>query len=78
MSKGLVTTSSAHGFIVEAIEQTVQLAEVHADRHRVADERWAKMLATGKSIGWDELRVYLEARARGERPRRPTRRKFVR
>jgi predicted transcriptional regulator len=69
---------SAHAFIVEAIEQTVEQAEAHADFHRVADERWAKMLATGKSIGWDELRIYLEARARGERPRRPTARKFVR
>ena len=69
---------SAHAFIVEAIEQTVQQAEAHADFHRVADERWAKLLATGKSIGWDELKVYLEARAKGERPRRPTARKFVR
>jgi predicted transcriptional regulator len=69
---------SAHAFIVEAIEQTVEQAEAHADFHRVADERWAKLLATGKTVGWDELRAYLEARAKGQRPRRPPARKFAR
>jgi predicted transcriptional regulator len=69
---------STHAFILEALGQTVEQAEAHADFHRVADERWARLLATGKSIGWDELRVYLEARARGQRPRRPAARKFAR
>ena len=70
--------TSTHAFIVDAIQQTVDQAEAHADFHRVADERWAKLLASGKSIGWDEMRAYLEARARGERARRPQARKLVR
>jgi predicted transcriptional regulator len=72
---------STHAFIVEAIEQTVEQAEqaeAHADFHRVADERWAKLLATGKSIGWDDARAYLQTWANGQRPRQPTARKFVR
>lgn len=61
-----------------SLTRTVEQAEAYADFHRIADERWAKLLATGKAIGWDELRVYLEARANGERPHQPTARKLVR
>jgi len=66
---------SSHGFILDAIAETVEQAELDQEFHRIADERWAKVLATGKSVPWDDAKAYLEARARGERPRRPTARK---
>ena len=69
---------TAHGFILDAISQTVEQAESSDDFHHVADERWAKVLATGKTVPWDEMRTYLEARARGEAPRRPRPRKLAR
>ena len=69
---------TAHGFILDAIAQTVAQAESNADFHRVADERWQKILATGKTVPWDEMRTYLVARARGESPRKPKARKPVR
>lgn len=69
---------TAHAFIVEAIAQTVEQAELDDDFHRVADERWAKVLATGKTVSWDEARAHLAARARGERSRKPTARKLGR
>ena len=69
---------TSHGFIVDAISQTVEQAELNDDFHRVADERWAKILATGKTVSWDEMRTYLAARARGETPHRPRARKMVR
>ena len=62
---------SAHAFIVEAIAETVERQEAEADFHRIADERWAGIQATGKTIGWDEARAYLRARAAGQRPRKP-------
>jgi hypothetical protein len=36
------------------------------------------VLATRKTIPWDEVKVYLEARARGERVRKPAVRNFKR
>lgn len=69
---------TSHGFIVDAIAQTVEQAELNDEFHRVADERWAKILATGKTVSWDEMRSYLMARARGKSPRRPRARKLVR
>jgi len=63
---------TTHAFILEAIAQTVEQVELDDEFHRVADERLAKVLATGKTVPWDDAKVYLEARARGERPRKPT------
>ena len=69
---------TAHAFILDAIAQTVEQVELDDDFRRVADERWAKVLATGKTVPWDETQAYLEARSRGERPRKPVARKLGR
>lgn len=69
---------TAHAFIVDAIAQTVEQAEMDDAFHRVAEERWARVLATGKTVPWGEARAYLEARARGEHPRKPVARKPAR
>ena len=69
---------TAHAFILDAIAQTVAQAELDDDFHRVADERWAKVLATGKTVPWGEAKAYLEARSRGERQRKPVARKLRR
>ena len=69
---------TAHSFILDAISQTVEQTELNDDFHRVADERWEKVLATGKTVPWDDMRTYLAARARGERPKKPQSRKLVR
>ncbi|MDH4167763.1 MAG: ribbon-helix-helix protein, CopG family [Gammaproteobacteria bacterium] len=70
---------SSHAFIVEAIAQTVEQAELKSEFHCEADERWSKILDQGKTVPWDEMRTYLTARAEG-RPsvRRPRARKLVR
>ena len=67
-----------HAFIVEAIARQVEQAEQDADFHRVADSRWAKVLASGKTVPWDKARAYLEARAGGTKARRPVARKLAR
>jgi len=66
---------TAHAFILDAIAQTVEQVELDAVFHRVADERWAKILASGKTVPWDDAKSWLEARSRGERPRKPVARK---
>lgn len=72
------TGKTCHGFILDAITQTVEQAELNDDFHRVTDERWKKILATGKTVPWDEMRDYLAAQAHGEAPRKPQARKLVR
>ena len=67
---------TAHAFIVDAIAQTVDQAELDEELHRVADTRWASLLSTGKTVSWDEAKAYLTARARGERVRKPAARKL--
>ena len=69
---------TAHAFILDAIAQIVEQAERDDEFHRVADDRWAKVLATGKTLPWDAAKPYLDARLRGERPRKPQARKLGR
>ena len=69
---------TSHSFILEAIAQTVEQAELRDDFHREADARWAKILAKGKTIAWDDMRAYLVARAGGKTPPKPRSRKPAR
>ena len=69
---------STHAFIVEAIAQTVEQAELQDAFHRIADQRWATVLATGETVPWDDAKDWLEARSRGQHPSRPKARKLGR
>jgi predicted transcriptional regulator len=68
---------TAHAFIVDAIAQTVEQSELDDEFQRIAEDRWAKVRATGKSVPFDKARAYLEARAQGQRPARPAARKLT-
>ena len=67
---------TAQAFILDAIAQTVEQAELDNAFHAVADARWAQIRATGNTVPWDEAKAYLAARAAGERPARPKARKL--
>jgi predicted transcriptional regulator len=69
---------TAHAFILDAIARTVEQVELEDEFHRVADQRWARVLATGKTVPWDDAKAYLETRSRGQRPRKPAARKLGR
>ena len=62
---------TAHAFILEAIAQTVEQGELDEAFRHIADARWANIVATGKTVPWDDTRAWLEAHARGERTRKP-------
>lgn len=68
---------TAHAFIVDAIARTVEQSELDDEFQRIAEERWARVRATGKSVPFDEARTYLQARAQGQRPPRPAARKLT-
>lgn len=65
------TGKTAHAFMLDAIARTVEQVELDDDFHRIADERWARVLATGATVPWDSAKAYLEARSRGEQARKP-------
>jgi predicted transcriptional regulator len=66
---------TTHAFIRDAITRTVEQAESDDALDRLADERWASILATGETVGWEEARTWLAARSRGEQPAKPAPRK---
>lgn len=69
---------TTHAFILDAIAQTVEQVELDQAFHAIAGQRWSKIVATGKTVPWEETKAYLTARARGERPRKPAARKIAR
>lgn len=69
---------TAHGFILEAILEKAAQEERVADFHDVADERYAGIVASGKTIPWSAMRKYLEQRLSGKSAKRPVARKLGR
>jgi predicted transcriptional regulator len=67
---------TAHAFMLDAIQQGVEQTELDDDFHRIANERWGRILASGKTVSWDDAKAWLKGRAAGERPRKPAARKF--
>jgi len=70
--------TTAHGFILDAIAQKAAEDELRSEFHDVADERYAGIAESGKAIGWEQVRGYLEKRAAGKPARRPIARKSSR
>lgn len=72
---------SAHAFIVDALAERVAQVEQEAAFHALANERWANIRTTGKTVAWDDAKAYLAARATtqsdSERPRKPAARKLA-
>ena len=62
---------TAHAFILDALAQKVEQVEQDNAFNALADERWARIRATGKTVAWDDAKAYLAARANGDRPRKP-------
>ena len=67
---------TAHAFIVDAIAEKTEQAESRDEFLAIADERYAELTRTGKSVPWKEMRAYLEARVGGRKARRPTAKKL--
>ena len=70
--------TTTHGFILEAITEKAKLEELRADFDAVADDRYARIAASGKTIPWQEMRGYLEERLAGKAVKRPAARKLAR
>lgn len=70
--------TTAHGFILEAIAQKAEEEERRVEFMDVAERRYAEVVASGKSVPWDEMRRYLERRLAGGKVARPKARRLSR
>jgi len=70
--------TTPHGFILEAIAEKTDREERRADFLDGAEKRYAKIVASGKTIPWKKMRAYLEARVAGKPAARPSARKLAR
>lgn len=70
--------TTAHSFILEAIAEKTDEEERRGDFHDVAEKRYSRIAASGKTIPWGEMRTYLEDRVAGKKARRPVAKKLAR
>ncbi|MEQ1591322.1 MAG: DUF1778 domain-containing protein [Thiobacillaceae bacterium] len=70
--------TTSHNFILEAIAEKADQTERRDAFHALADARYAQFIAEGKTIPWDDMRGYLEARLAGKTATRPVARKLAR
>jgi len=70
--------TTAHNFILTAIEEKADQEERRIDFHDVADRRHAGIVTSGKTVPWVEMRRYLEDRLTGKTGAHPTARKPAR
>lgn len=62
---------TTHSFILEAIAEKAELEEQRADFDAEADARFAKIVESGKTLPWTDVRHYLEERVAGKQVARP-------
>ena len=67
-----------HGFILEAIAEKAELEERRAAFIDTAEQRYARIVASGKTVAWSEMRQYLERRISGNRATPPKPRRLAR
>lgn len=67
--------TTAHGFMLEAIAEKADAAELRNGFLREADARFAEIVASGVTVAWSDVRRHLERQASGKPSARTTARK---
>lgn len=62
---------TAHSFIIEAIAEKAEQGECQWESQDTAKRRYAEVVASGKTMPWNEMRCYLECRLAGGKIARP-------
>ena len=70
--------TTAHGFILEAIAEKIEQDERRSAFEEEAQTRLSRLAQSGRSIAWDDMKRYLEARIAGDKVAPPAARKLVR
>lgn len=72
------TGKTTHAFMLEAIEESVRMAEARQAMLDEARERFQEVEATGRAIDWHEMRAFLKDRAAGRKAASPRTRSWRR
>lgn len=70
--------TTAHGYILEAIAEKAAQDERRAGFEAEAEGRYARIIASGESVPWDDMRNYLKAKVAGKDVSLPKSRKLIR
>jgi len=70
--------TTAHSFILEAIAEKAEQEERQAEFRDTAEQRYAEIVASGKTVPWKEMRRYLERRLTSNKVARPKPRTLAR
>jgi predicted DNA-binding protein len=68
--------TTAHALILDAIAAHVDEEDRRNDFYDIAQQRYAGIVDSGKTIPWKTMRTYLEKRLAGKKSRRPAPRKL--
>lgn len=69
--------TTTHGFILEAIAEKTAQDEKRTDFEVQAEERYAKIVTSGESIAWADMKNYLKAQIANEETPLPKSRKLA-
>jgi uncharacterized protein (DUF1778 family) len=70
--------TTAHNFILEAVAEKADQEERRAKFMDMAEHRYARIVDSGKTVPWSEMRRYLERRIAGKKAARPKPRTLAR
>lgn len=70
--------TTTHGFILEAIAEKTAQDEIRAGFETEAENRYARIIASGETISWADMRHYLKAKIAGKDTSLPKSRKLAR
>lgn len=70
--------TTPHGFILAAIAEKTDADRQHAEFEAIAQSRYDGIVASEKTIPWDEMRRYLQARVARKKVRKPAARQLSR
>jgi predicted transcriptional regulator len=59
--------TTAHSFILEAIAEKADLEERRSEFQDTAEQRYAEIVASGKTVPWADMRRYLQRRLGGSK-----------
>ena len=70
--------TTPHGFMLAAIAEKTEQAELRTDFDAVAEKRYAGIVDSGKTIPWEAMRHYLAQRLAGKSIKHPIARRLAR
>ena len=65
-----------HAYLLEVVSERVKADAARQEFEVEAERRWKKMLRTGEYLTMEDIRAYVQALARGDRPERPKARRM--